>query len=166
MGLGNQQTSESFAGLIEIMKFDNTLNVRAEAANSLSLFGRVSISHLVLTFYQDDHWLVRRSILAALAEMDCPQELFDVCIEALKREDRTVQEAAVGALGILAHTSHQAAALSQLLTLVYDESWHIRMHVAYALKRFEQPQAKATLAQLRQDSEHRVVAATLEDFVT
>ncbi|MDJ0735018.1 MAG: HEAT repeat domain-containing protein [Nostocaceae cyanobacterium] len=165
MGLGKQQTSESFAGLMEIMKFDNTPNVRAEAANSLSLFGRISVSHLVMTFYQDDHWLVRRSILAALAEMECPQELFDVCIEAFKGEDFTVKEAAVDALGILANTSQQAVALSQLLTLINDESWRIRMHVAYALKNFDQPQAKAALGKLRQDTEHRVVAAALSDLL-
>ena len=49
--LGRQKTSESFAALLQIMRFDNTPNVRAEAANSLSLFGRVSASHLVETFF-------------------------------------------------------------------------------------------------------------------
>lgn len=48
---GTQQTAESFAALLQIMKFDNTPNVRAEAANSLSLFGRCAASHLVLTFF-------------------------------------------------------------------------------------------------------------------
>ena len=69
--LGQQQTAASFAALLEMTKFDDTPNVRAEAANSLSLFGQVSISHLVSVFCQDDHWLVRRSILAALEELDC-----------------------------------------------------------------------------------------------
>jgi HEAT repeat protein len=68
--LGRQQTSESFAALLQIIKLDNTPNVRAEAANSLSLFGRVAASHLVQTFFIDNHWLVRRSILPALAELD------------------------------------------------------------------------------------------------
>ena len=45
MGLGKKQTDESFAALLQIMKFDNTPNVRAEAANSLSLFGKYAASH-------------------------------------------------------------------------------------------------------------------------
>jgi HEAT repeat protein len=65
------------------MKFDNTPNVRSEAANSLSLFGRYAASDLVLTFFQDDHWLVRRSILAVLLDMECKSKLFEVCMQAL-----------------------------------------------------------------------------------
>ena len=162
MGLGKQQTAESFAALLQIMKFDNTPNVRAEAANSLSLFGRASASHLVLTFFQDDHWLVRRSILSALMDLDCHSELFEVCVEALTVEDMAVREAAVDALGTLAGSSQQQAALSQLLALVGSESERIRQHVASALKQFDDPQAKGALVQLRQDPNHQVVAATLE----
>ncbi|MEH2309993.1 MAG: HEAT repeat domain-containing protein [Nostoc sp.] len=164
-GLGNQQSAESFAALMQIMKFDDTPNVRAEGANSLSLFGRVAVSHLVLAFYQDDHWLVKRSILAAIAEMDCPEELFDICVQGLKDEDFTVQESSVDGLGLLADSSQQTAALSQILTLVNDQSWRMRVRVSYALKRFDQPQAKAALNQLRQDENHRVVGAALEDLL-
>jgi HEAT repeat protein len=165
MGLGKQQTAESFAALMRIMKFDDTPNVRAEAANSLSLFGRVAVSHLVLCFYQDDHWLVRRTILAALVEIGCPHELFDICVHALKGEDPTVQESAVDALSNLASSSEHAAALSLLLTLVNVESSRLRVRVAYALKKFSEPQAKEALIQLRQDEDHRVVAATLENLL-
>ncbi|MEH1824221.1 MAG: HEAT repeat domain-containing protein [Nostoc sp.] len=164
-GLGNQQSAESFAALMQIMKFDDTPNVRAEAANSLSLFGRVAVSHLVLAFYQDDHWLVRRSILAAIAEMDCPEELFDICIQGLKDEDFTAQESSVDALGLLANSSQHTAALSQILSLVNAESWRMRVRVSYALKRFDEPEAKAALNQLRQDEDHRVVGAALEDLL-
>ncbi|MEH2424435.1 MAG: HEAT repeat domain-containing protein [Nostoc sp.] len=164
-GLGNQQSAESFAALMQIMKFDDTPNVRAEAANSLSLFGRVAVSHLVLVFYQDDHWLVRRSILAAIAEMDCPEELFDICVQGLKDEDFTVRESSVDGLGLLADSSLHAAALSQILTLVNVESWRMRVRVSYALKRFDEPKAKTALNQLRQDEDHRVVGAALEDLL-
>ncbi|MHC5594499.1 MAG: HEAT repeat domain-containing protein [Nostoc sp.] len=164
-GLGNQQSAESFAALMQIMKFDDTPNVRAEAANSLSLFGRVAVSHLVLAFYQDEHWLVRRSILAAIAEMDCPEELFDICVQGLKDEDFTVQESSVDALGALANSNQHPAALSQILTLVNVESWRMRVRVSYALKRFDEPEAKAALNQLRQDEDHRVVGAALEDLL-
>lgn len=156
---GTQQTAESFAALLQIMKFDNTPNVRAEAANSLSLFGRCAASHLVLTFVQDDHWLVRRSILAALVDMEWESELFEVCMEALAGEDMTTQEAAVDALGTLAGTNQEQAALSQLLMLANSEYEGMRQHVASALQHFDDPQAKEILSQLRQDSNHRVVAA-------
>jgi HEAT repeat protein len=163
--LGTQQTADSFAALLQIMKFDNTPNVRAEAANSLSLFGRCAASHLVLTFFQDDHWLVRRSILAVLVDMECESELFEVCMEALAGEDMTTQEAAVDALGTLAGTNQEQAALSQLLMLANSESERMRQHVASALQHFDNLQAKEILTQLRQDSNHRVVATALENLL-
>jgi HEAT repeat protein len=163
-GLGTQQTATSFAALLEMTKFDDTPNVRAEAANSLSLFGKVSISHLVSVFCQDDHWLVRRSILAALEELDCPAELVEVCTEALSGDDLTVQEAAIDALGSAVGSSHHAAVLAQLLALARAESPRLRTRVAHALQKFDDPQAQSALIELRQDSDHHVVAAALEEL--
>lgn len=169
MALGKQQTPESFTALMHIMKLDNTPNVRAEAANSLSLFGQISASHLVLTFYQDDHWLVRRSILGALVEMNleinCPEELLDVCREGIKGEDASVAESSVDALGTLANSTHHDIALSELLKLVNHPSERMRMRVAYGLKRFDEPEAKEALVQLRQDENHQVVGAALENLL-
>lgn len=165
MALGRQQTAESFAALLEMLKFDRDTNVRAEAANSLSLFGNISISHLVSAFNRDNNWLVRRSILAALVDMDCPKPILDVCLQALTDEDLTVQGTAVDALGILAGSSQHDAALSQLLKLTSSESWRMRVRVAHALKRFEEPQAREALIQLRQDQDHQVVAAALENLL-
>ncbi len=162
---GIQQTPDSFAALLQIMKFDNTPNVLAETANSLSLFGRCAASHLVLTFFQDDRWLVRRSILAVLVDMECESELFEVCMQALAGEDMTTQEAAVDALGTLAGTNQEQAALSQLLMLANSEYERMRQHVASALQHFDDPQAKEILSQLRQDSNHRVVATALEKLL-
>jgi HEAT repeat protein len=163
-GLGQQQTAASFAALLEMTKFDDTPNVRAEAANSLSLFGKVSISPLVSMFCQDEHWLVRRSIMAALEELDCPEELIEICTTALAGSDLTVQEAAIDTLGTLANSSHHQVVLTQLLTLAQAESTRIRARVALALQKFADPQAQATLNELRQDPAHQVVAATLEDL--
>lgn len=163
--LGRKLTSESFAALLQIMLLDNTPNVRAEAANSLSLFGRVSASHLVQSFFRDDHWLVRRSILAALVEMDCPEEVMEVCNVGLKGEDATVQEACVDGLGWLGSSSLGESALSQLLALSTSEAEYIRVRVAYALKSFDRIEAKNALAQLRQDSSFRVVSAAMEGLL-
>lgn len=165
MGLGQKQSAESFAALLEMVKFDRDTNVKAEAANSLSLYGTVATSHLVLAFYRDTNWLVRRSILAAMMDLDCPSELMDVCLLALIDEDPTVRESAIDALGVLANTKEHDAALSELLKRVNSDSWHIRMRVARALKHFNDPQAKEALLQLRQDEEHQVVAAALEDLL-
>ena len=162
--LGQQQTAASFAALLEMTKFDDTPNVRAEAANSLSLFGQISISHLVSAFCQDDHWLVRRSILAALEELDCPTQLIEVCTEALTGDELTIKEAAIDTLGSLATSTHHGAALSLLLTLTQSESSRLRTRVVLALQKFDQPQAQEALVELRQDSAHQVVAATLEDL--
>jgi HEAT repeat protein len=165
MGLGKQQTAESFAALLEIIKFDNTPNVRAEAANSLSLFGKCAASHLVTTFVRDDHWLVRRSILAALLDLDCQNEVLEVCLEALKSDDLAVQEAAINSLGTLTDREPKAAALAQLLELIDSPIDRIRRQVAYALKKFNVPESKAALSKLRQDPSHQVVAAALEDLL-
>jgi HEAT repeat protein len=163
--LGRHQTSESFAALLQIILLDNTPNVRAEAANSLSLFGRVAASHLVKTFFRDDHWLVRRSILAALVEMECPEEVLEVCSIGLDGDDAAVQESSVDALGALSETRQCESALAQLLTLKNSELEYIRIRVAYALKHFKAIAAKAALNQLRQDSDYRVVGAAMEDLV-
>lgn len=163
--LGRQKTSESFANLLQIMRFDNTPNVRAEAANSLSLFGRISASHLVQTFFRDDHWLVRRSILAALVELECPEDVLEVCGIGLEGNDAAVQEASVDALGSLVNSRQSEAALSQLLILKNSEAQYIRVRVAYALKHFQSPEARTALAHLRQDTDHRVVGAAMEELI-
>jgi HEAT repeat protein len=124
----------------------------------------VSISHLVSVFCQDDHWLVRRSILAALEELECPGELVEICTVALTGDDLTVQEAAIDTLSTLANSSHHTAVLSQLLTLTRSTSARLRARVAHALQKFDEPQAQEALLELRQDSAHQVVAATLEDL--
>ncbi len=163
--LGRQQTSESFAALLQIIKLDNTPNVRAEAANSLALFGRVAASHLVQTFFIDNHWLVRRSILPALAELGCPEELLEVCVKALEGEDLNVQEEAIDALVTLKDSRQHEAALAYILSMKDAVSEGTRIRVAYALKHFPEERAKAGLAQLRQDAHHRVVGAIMEDLI-
>ncbi|NEO34576.1 MAG: HEAT repeat domain-containing protein [Symploca sp. SIO3C6] len=163
MGLGHQQGPESFAALLQMIKLERDTNVKAEAANSLSLYGKVSITHLVTAFFQNDNWLVRRSIIAAVAEMDCPEELYEIALEALMDHDLTVQQSGIDALGLLSNTSHQDDALEQLLGYVKADTDQIRTRVAYALKRFDDPRALESLACLRQDPNHTVVGATLED---
>jgi HEAT repeat protein len=161
--LGNFLNEESFAILLEMMRRDNTPNVRAEAANSLSYFGVVTAGHLVSTFLQDDHWLVRRSILAALVDLACHTPVWEVCQEAIGNlEDAPTREVAVRTLGSLAQTSHKQGAIDLLTQLSQDPDWRIRQQVAYALKPFDPELGQALLQQLRQDPDHHVVGAVLE----
>jgi HEAT repeat protein len=164
MALGKHRTEDCFAPLLAVMKTDDTPSVRAEAANSLSLFGQVSASQLVTAFIQDDHWLLRRSILAALTDMGCGMELLEVTAEGIQGSDPAVQEACLAALGSLAQTPQAEAALDQLLPRAQDESPRIRRQVAIALQRFDSDRAQQALQILRQDENHQVVAATLESL--
>jgi HEAT repeat protein len=163
--LGKKRTEESFTALLELMRLDRDPNVRAEAANSLSLFGQVAASHLVKAFQQDEHWLLRRSILAALIDMEYPEALFHVCICGLVGEEPTVKEAAIDGLSFLAGSHRQTDSLQQLLTLADSDGWRIRWRVARALGRFDDPRAMGALNRLRQDEDHRVVGAALESLI-
>ena len=163
--LGRQKNAESFAALLQIMRYDNTPNVRAEAANSISLFDRISASHLVQAFHQDDHWLVRRSILSALVEMQCYPETFEICCLGLAGADAAVQEACIDGLGSLSGSNQAELALSKLLELKNSEFEYIRVRVAYALKQFDTPEAKEAIFELRGDHDYRVVGAAMENLL-
>ena len=160
--LGKKRTSESFAALLELIKFDLDPNTRAEAANSLSLFGEVSISHLVVSFHQDDNWLLRRSILAALVDLNCPDELFEICEVGIKGEDFSVKQACLNCLGIFASTAKEDQAITILIDELDSSNWRMRSTIAKALTKFSTSQAQEALNKLAEDSDHRVVAATLE----
>lgn len=165
MALAKHQTDRSFQALLELMKFDDTPSVRAEASNSLSLFGRVSLSHLVTAFIQDDHWLLRRSILAAITEMDSPIELLEICLEGLVGDDQAVMESCIDAMGSLHASPQKMTVMERLMELANNESWRTRRQVATALRDFDHPRARARLQQLRKDTDHRVVAAALEELL-
>ncbi|MGF1490444.1 MAG: HEAT repeat domain-containing protein [Prochloraceae cyanobacterium] len=165
MGLGRKRNSESYAALLELIKFDRDPNVRAEAANSLSFYGQVAATHLVSLFTSDSNWLVRRSILAAMVELNCPEELFEICLCGLAGEDFTVREASIEGLAFLANSVKKEAALEELLRLVDSEFWRLRVKVATALGKFDDPRAKEALNRLREDENSRVVGAAMESLV-
>ncbi|MEM9117105.1 MAG: HEAT repeat domain-containing protein [Cyanobacteria bacterium P01_F01_bin.56] len=163
--LGYQKAADAFSGLLELIMFDNTPNVRAEAANSLSLFGQIAAPHLLQSFVRDTHWLVRTSILAALVEMNCPEVLIETCQIAIAGDDRPVQEAAINALGSLAGSDYQDVTLKYLLQLANSETTHVRARTASSLKHFNDPSAKAALAVLRADPDHTVIGAAMEPLL-
>lgn len=164
-GLGKKQSAESYAALLELIEFDRDYNVRAEAANSLSFYGEPSIPHLVALFHKDQNWLVRKSIFAAMGDLNAPEELLEISLEGLKDKDLTIQETAVDGLTLLAKTAKSEDALNQLLSLVNHKSWRVRARVAIALSQFNTPEAEVALTQLKQDEDYRVVGAVLETLL-
>jgi HEAT repeat protein len=163
--LGRKQNTDSFEVLLQIMLCDDNPNVRAEAANSVSLFQGISPPHLLRAFARDDNWLVRRSILAALVEMNCSAELLAAARMGIAGDDLSVRGAAIAALGSLAPTEHAQAALELVLSGQESPVEYVRIRVAHSLRYFEAPEAKAALIKLRQDESHRVVGAALESLL-
>lgn len=162
MGLGYKQTDEGFDALLHLIIYDNDANVRAEAANSLAKYGDRSIPYLRELFERESHWLIRQSILAAMTEMDRPDLLLQMCRWGLEGDDLVVKLASIANLGELGKTPQAWEALEILLDLANNNVGEIRSQVVTALRNFDDPRAKTALVQLRQDSDYRVIAATLE----
>ena len=165
MGLGRKQSDKAFEALLLMSEQDKDPNVRSEAANSLSFYGDIAIPHLRKMYEFDSHWLVRRSIIAAIVDLKCPQELLEICQIGLAGEDEPVMESCLSALGLLAGSQPEAEALELLLSFVADRSWRIRLQVARSLGRYKNPEAVEALSKLKTDEDHRVVGAVLESMV-
>lgn len=162
MGLGNQQTEEAFAALIDLIEYDGDYNVRAEAANSLLKYGDRALPAVVQLFERDTNWLVRQSILAAVSEANRPAILIKLCRWGIAGEDIVVKQAAIANLGRLHGTPQAEEALEILLSLATDEAVEVRAQVARVLGFSQEPEAQAALMELRSDRDYRVVGASLE----
>lgn len=140
-GLGYKRSEQGRQALVKVLKEDPDANVRAEAANALAYYGVVEAWPLLRqTFADDDHWLVRCSILAALAEDPTMQSawLLDLAELALADTDGTVRVGGAELLGRLlglAPVPASAAAVAD--------------------------QARERLRSLTKDPDHLVVAAAL-----
>ncbi len=164
-GLGFKRTDEGFELLLDLIEHDRDYNVRAEAANSLAKYGELAIPHLVELFQQDSNWLVRYSILAAINLRQHPEILLELSILGLRGDDPVVREIALASLGELVKTPQEDLALELLLSAAKSEEGEIRTQVARVLRNFEDPRAQVALVNLRQDSDYRVVGATLEGLI-
>jgi HEAT repeat protein len=165
MGLGRKRNESAYAALLEMLTTEPDSNVQAEIANSLGLYGPIAVDRLVALFYENENWLVRRSILAIMPELENPQQLLNIALKSLEDSDQTIVQAGVATLGMLADTPQAEMALKALMPLLHDANWRSRMTLAYALKPFPQQQARDALTQLRTDSHHKVVAAALESLL-
>jgi len=136
-GLGYRRNEQGWQVLTRLVSTDDDPNVRAEAANALASYG-VERSWPLLrdSFAKDDAWLVRCSILSALAEQPeiNPAWLLDLGKQAIADADGTVR---VSGEEILARVVREQAG---------DANGS---------------EARALLQPLQQDADHRVVAAAL-----
>ena len=136
-GLGYKRTEQGWAVLSELITADEDPNVRAEAANSLASYGVERAWPLLLSAFEADKaWLVRCSILSALAEQ--PEIdltwLLELATMAIADADAIVR---VSGAEILSRIVREAA------------------NASIGAK------ARGLLQSLQQDSDHRVVAAVL-----
>ena len=132
-GLGVKQNEAGWQALVAAMQGDEDANVRAEAANALVSHSLERAWPLLRdVFAADQQWLVRCSILSALAEQPAidPAWLLELASMAITDADGTVR---VGGAEILAR-------------LVREQG---------------DAEARALLQQLQADPDHRVVAAAL-----
>lgn len=101
-GLGVKRTEEGQQALERALREDGDANVRAEAANALASYGvEQSWPTLIRAFAADHQWLVRCSILAALAEQPemSASRLLELARLALEDADGTVRVGGAELLG-------------------------------------------------------------------
>ena len=131
-GLGHKPTPAGWEPLVQTLKHDSEVAVRAEAANALVSQGLERAWPLLLdAFVSEDEWLIRCSILSAVAEHPeiAPEQLLQLARLAVAEADGTVR---VGGTEILARLVREGSS-----------------------------EAREVLQGLQQDSDHRVVAAAL-----
>ncbi len=136
-GLGYRRNERGWQVLSSLVVTDEDPNVRAEAANALASFGVERAWPLLRDrFAKDEAWLVRCSILSAIAEQPDinPSWLLDVGRQAIGDPDGTVR---VSGAEILARV--------------------VREQLGDA----NGSEARTLLQPLQQDADHRVVAAAL-----
>ena len=127
-GLGMRRNEQGWVVLERLVAADEDANVRAEAANALASYGiQRSWPLLRERFVADDAWLVRCSILSALAEQPeiDPAWLLDLAQLAIADADGTVRVGGAEILGRLVHDrSPQASTARQLLQGLQHDSDH------------------------------------------
>ena len=136
-GLGYKRTEQGWGVLKRLLTADEDPNVRAEAANALASYGvERSWPLLQAAFSADGAWLVRCSILSALAEQ--PEIklawLLELAQMAITDGDGTVRVSGAEILGRI-----------------------VRDGIAQPIG----AEARVLLQPLQQDTDHRVVAAAL-----
>jgi HEAT repeat protein len=111
-GLGIKRNEEGWQALVRALQRDEDANVRAEAANALVNYGvDRSWPLLKASFAADGQWLVRCSVLSALAEQpEIPAAwLLELAQMAIADGDGTVRAGGAEILSRLVRENHEAA---------------------------------------------------------
>jgi HEAT repeat protein len=125
-GLGIKRSEEGWQALVRALQHDNDANVRAEAANALASYGVERAWPLLrAAFEADSQWLVRCSILSALAEHQqmAAADLAVLADLALADSDGSVRVGGAEILGRIvreAESSQAARARERLVALQHD----------------------------------------------
>jgi HEAT repeat protein len=125
-GLGIKRSEEGWQALVRALQHDNDANVRAEAANALASYGVERAWPLLrAAFEADSQWLVRCSILSALAEHQqmAAADLTVLADLALADSDGSVRVGGAEILGRIvreAESSQAAGARERLVALQHD----------------------------------------------
>jgi len=141
-GLGVKRSEAGWEALLRVLGHDGDDNVKAEAANALASYGAERAwPPLRQAFAANEHWLVRCSILSALAEHpDMPAAwLLELARMAVSSADGTVRVGGAEILGRL-----------------------VREGTATGAGAEETAAARSLLQGLQTDADHRVVAAALD----
>jgi HEAT repeat protein len=136
-GLGVKRSEVGWAALETAVRQDEDANVRAEAANALASYGVERAWPLLReAFVADDQWLVRCSILSALAEQEAMPAawLLELARLAIADGDGTVRAGGAEILGRLVRDGRGP----------------------------EAAEAREDLAGLQGDGDHRVTAIALD----
>ena len=170
MGLGHKRSPEAYEALTEIVRNDNDANVRSEAANSLGKYGECAIPILLEAFNENEHWLMRLSLfpileVLAIEEKLSQEQFFTLCETAIQDRDVMVKSAGLTALKYFAQSNYEEASLGHLEKYCKAKRWYLRRQTAICIRSFQSNKANSILSQLKQDEDHRVVAATLESLV-
>ena len=111
-GLGIKRNEQGWQALVSALQGDEDANVRAEAANSLVNYGVDRAWPLLKTSFESDaQWLVRCSVLSALAEQErIPGSwLLELATMAIADQDGTVRAGGAEILARLVRENHEAA---------------------------------------------------------
>ncbi len=140
-GLGVKCNPTGRQALLRALEHDPDPNVRAEAANALVSHGlEQAWPPLLAAFRRDDQWLLRCSVLSAVAEHPEAEaaKLLELASLAIAAADGTVRVGGAEILGRLVRQGGDAGSASA-----------------------EAQQARALLQRLQSDPDHRVVGAAL-----
>lgn len=131
-GLGEKRNEAGWQALLAALRHDGDPNVRAEAANALVSHGVARAWPLLReAFVRDGQWLVRCSILSALAEQPemGPAALLELAKLAVADGDGSVRVGGTEILGRLVREATEpgitAAARERLVGLQQDEDHRV-----------------------------------------